>query len=186
MLSFTYGINNAGQIVGIMGETAGSGAMRGFLLTPGLGVPPSLALSINQESFTPGQSLDTALVLRNPGPQRQVDMYVGIVFPDGWVWWVQDVNTFAGSASESLEADPRTFTPLWAGMTLIAGLNATWEDFIEQTWTGVEGFGTYHLVVGWTVAGSLQDGVIHDGDIVALDWKAFSVSSGGQAVAMNR
>jgi hypothetical protein len=162
-------------------------ARRGFLLTPdtprGL---PALALQINQDAFQLGQVLDTTLILSNPGAQRTVDMYVGIVFPDGAVWWVKDVNTFEGAWSDSLEADPRTCTPLWTGMTLMAGLQATWTDFIEHTWTGIEPQGIYHFVVGWTLPNSLEDGVIHKGDLVALDWKAFSVSGGGQAFVMNR
>jgi hypothetical protein len=142
-----------------------------------------VALQVNQPTFTMGERLDTALIMANPGPALVVDMYVGIIFPDGWVWWFRDVNTLDGAASASLETDPSTFTPMFSSMTLIPGLNTVWEDFIEHTWSGFEGQGTYHLLVGWTLPGSLQDGRVDEGDVIALDWKALQVQAGASVAS---
>jgi hypothetical protein len=45
-------------------------------------------------------------------------------------------------------------------------------DYLTYTFNGGEEPGTYHLLVGWVKPGSLDDGSIDEGDILALDWKA--------------
>jgi hypothetical protein len=138
-------------------------------------VSPSLAVHVSAPSFRLGDRLRTALELSNPGPSPvTVDMYVGIVTPNGPVYWLKDVNTFEGSWSNSLNEDPRTFLSLWPGMTLIPGLRQTWTEFVEYTFTGPEPAGTYHLLVAWTMPGRFADGRIDPGDVIAGDWKAFN------------
>jgi hypothetical protein len=53
-----------------------------------------------------------------------------------------------------------------------ARLDVTQEDYLSYRFTGVEAPGIYHLLVGWTEPGSLDDGRIDEGDVLALDWKA--------------
>jgi hypothetical protein len=136
---------------------------------------PALTVQVNATSFRLGDRLRTVLELSNPLPILvTVDMYVGIVTPAGPVYWIKDVNTYEGSWSNSLNDDPRTFLPLWPGMTLIPGLREIWTEFVEYTFAGSEPVGTYHILVAWTMPGSFADGRIDPGDVIAGDWKAFN------------
>jgi hypothetical protein len=46
-------------------------------------IPPSLALHLNQSSFTTGRTLRMDLGISNPGPALTTDVYVGAIMPDG-------------------------------------------------------------------------------------------------------
>ena len=160
-------ISDDGHIVGLTGG-------QGWLLTPQQ-APPALALQLNAHPYQLGDTLRMALRMSNPGPMLTVDHYVGIILPDGdTVFWVTNTAPLDGVIT-SLSANPSTFVPLLRGVMWPAGMDVTQQDYLTFRWTGLEPQGTYHLVVGWTKAGSLADGVIDEGDIVALDWKAFQV-----------
>jgi hypothetical protein len=57
---------------------------------------------------------------------------------------------------------------------------ATMGSSLTHAWAGLEPAGVYHLVAALSTLGSLADGRIDAGDIVALDWKAFGFSGGNQ------
>jgi hypothetical protein len=78
-----------------------------------------------------------------------------------------------------LDADPRTFTPMLRRASWPAWLDVIQEHYLTYTFGGGEAPGTYHLLVGWTKPGSLADGRIDEGDVLALDWKAIQFT--GQA-----
>jgi uncharacterized membrane protein len=158
------------------GVIVGSGfrqgqAPGGFMLTP-VDTPPSLAIRLNQTHVAPGQTLRMALEMRNPGPMLTTDHYVGIILPDGQtVLWLTNTAPLEGVVTR-LDADPRTFTPMLRNVSWRARLDVTQEDYLSYRFTGVEAPGIYHLLVGWTEPGSLDDGRIDEGDVLALDWKA--------------
>jgi hypothetical protein len=73
----------------------------------------------------------------------------------------------------ALSNNPRLFARLLQGVSWPANLHATQENYWVYTRSGLEANGTYYLVVAWTKPNSLEDGRIDEGDILALDWKAF-------------
>jgi hypothetical protein len=163
VLGVAIGINDDGEIVGVSAE-------HNWLLTP---VPPSLAISLNQGIFNPGDTLRAALTMDNPGGQLTVDQYVGIILTDGQtILWLTHTAPLAGVLG-SLGDNPATFTPMLCGVNWPAGMHVTQTDYFTYRVTGLEANGTYYLVVAWTKPNSLEDGRIDEGDILALDWKAF-------------
>jgi hypothetical protein len=176
VLEGAHGLSDGGHIVGT-GKL--NGQPRGFLLTPiPPSEPPSLALLLNQSIFQPGKTLRMALHLRNPGPILTTDAYVGVIFPDGQtVLWLTNTAPLEGVTTR-LDSNPNTFALMLRNVSWPAGLNATQQDYLTHTFTGLEPIGTYHFVVGWVRPGSLSDGRIDEGDILALAWAPFSFSPG--------
>jgi hypothetical protein len=165
VLASAKGINDDGDIVGL--TTDGWG----YVLTP-IVEPPAIAVLLNQTDFAPGHTLGMDLAMRNPGPLLTTDHYVGVILPDGQtVLWLTNTAPLEGVVTR-LDADPRTFTPVLRNVSWPAGLDATQRDYLTYTFSGGEAPGTYHLLVGWTTPGSLADGRIDEGDVLALDWKA--------------
>jgi uncharacterized membrane protein len=163
-LQTARGINDDGKIVGVMSNG------HGFLLTP---MPPAIAIILNQTDFAPGQTLRMALDMHNPGPMLTTDEYVGIILPDReQVVFLTNLSPLEGQLT-ALSNNPRLFARLLQGVSWPANLHATQENYWVYTRSGLEANGTYYLVVAWTKPNSLEDGRIDEGDILALDWKAF-------------
>jgi uncharacterized repeat protein (TIGR01451 family) len=145
--------------------------------------PPALALTLNQTAFRPGDTLRMGVHLRNPGPILTTDAYVGVILPDGQtVLWLTNTAPLQGVVSR-LDADPRTFTPMLRNASWPAGLDVTQEGYLSYRFTGGEAPGVYHLLVGWTKPGSLADGRIDEGDVLALDWKAVQFTGPASTLA---
>jgi hypothetical protein len=173
VLSLGIGINDDGEIVGVSEG-------HNWLLTP---VPPSLVISLNQGIFHPGDTLRVALTMDNPGGQLTVDQYVGIILTDGQtILWLTNTAPLEGVVG-SLGDSPATFTPILRGVNWPTGMHVTQTDYFTYRVTGLEVPGTYHLLVGWTKPGSLQDGRIDDGDVVALAWTPFQLTGGPRVAA---
>jgi hypothetical protein len=162
-LTAALGINDDGEIIGT--------SERGnWLLTP---IAPSLAMRLNQTNVAPGQTLRMALDMHNPGPMLTTDVYVGIILPDGeQVVFLTNLSPLEGQLT-TLSSNPRLFARLLQGVSWLANLHATQENYWVYARSGLEANGTYHLVIAWTKPNSLEDGRIDEGDILALDWKAF-------------
>jgi hypothetical protein len=177
--SFTLrGMNDQGVLVGagFILETWPDGSFRtrakGFLFSP-VYESPSLAIRLNQSTFQPGQTLRVTLDLSNPGPILTTDVYVGVILPDEeQVVFLTNLSPLEGQLT-TLSSNPRLFARLLQGVSWPANLHATQENYWVYTRSGLEANGTYHLVIAWTKPNSLEDGRIDEGDILALDWKAF-------------
>jgi uncharacterized repeat protein (TIGR01451 family) len=145
--------------------------------------PPVLVLTLNQTAFRPGETLRMGVHLRNPGPILTTDVYVGIILPDGQtVLWLTNTAPLEGVVTR-LDADPRTFTPMLMSVSWPAGLDVTQEGYLSYRFTGGEAPGIYHLLVGWTKPGSLADGRIDEGNVLALDWKAVQFTGPARILA---
>jgi uncharacterized repeat protein (TIGR01451 family) len=145
--------------------------------------PPVLALTLNQTAFRPGETLRLGVHLRNPGPILTTDAYVGVILPDGeTVLWLTNTAPLEGVVTR-LDSNPRTFRSMLRSVSWPAGLDATQPDYLTYTFTGGEAPGTYYLLVGWTKPGSLDDGRIDEGDILALDWKALRFTGEASTLA---
>jgi hypothetical protein len=142
--------------------------------------PPALAMRLNQATFQPGQTLRMDVELRNPGPMLTTDAYLGVILPDGQsVLWLTNTAPLEGVVT-SLN-NPATFVPILRGVSWPEGLEAVQRDYLTYTFNGGEEAGTYHLLVGWTTPGSLEDGRIDEGDILALAWVPIQVTGGSHA-----
>jgi hypothetical protein len=84
-------------------------------------------------------------------------LHVAVILPDGiTTLFLTNMDTLSYIVS-TIERGPY---PVTAGQSL----SYTWHNFNEP--------GTYHIVAALSRPGSLADGVINEGDIVALDWRA--------------
>ena len=145
--------------------------------------PPVLALTLNQAAFRPGETLRMAVHLRNPGPILTTDVYVGAIFPDGQtVLWLVNTAPLQGVVSR-LDSNPSTFTPMLRNASWPAGLDVTQEGYLSYRFTGGEAPGIYHLLIAWTKPGSLSNGRIDEGDVLALDWKAVQFTGPASTLA---
>jgi hypothetical protein len=177
VLESARGISADGHIVGTMLR---QGERRGYLLTP---MPPSLAIALNQAALTPGDTLRVALTMDNPGPLLTVDHYIGIILTDGQtIVWLTHTAPLEGVVG-SLTDNPAAFTPMLRGVSWPAGMHVTQADYFTHRVTGLEAPGTYYVVVGWTKPGSLQDGRIDEGNVVALAWTPFQLTGGPRVAA---
>jgi hypothetical protein len=163
------------RAIGIrQGKIMGTGTLHGqgriFLLTPAP-QSPALTLRLNQPTFAAGETLRMALHLRNPGPLLTTDAFVGVIMPDGQtVLWLTDTAPLEGVVNR-LDSNPSAFVPMLRNVSWPAGLDATQADYLTYTFHGLDTPGTYHLLVAWTKPGSLADGAIDEGDVIALDWQ---------------
>lgn len=102
---------------------------------PGLVRPPpgaSLALSLNQTSFRPGDTLRVTLRVTNPGPARSVDFYLGRLSPDGAT--VSFITSLAPLASVTVKtSEPDTFVPIAGNVQVPHGVDVTIPDVLVTT-----------------------------------------------------
>jgi hypothetical protein len=151
-LEIALGISDDGHIVGMTGG-------QGWLLTP-IAEPARVALIGN--SGTPFRIGETwrVSVEHSGGP---ADLHVAILLPDG-------VTTLFFTRLDTLSYIVSTIArgpyPITAGRSL------------SHTWHGLNEPGVYHIVAALSKPGSLADGRIDAGDLLALDWQAIHFSPG--------
>jgi hypothetical protein len=103
----------------------------------------SLAVSANQSTFTTGQALTSTVTYTNPGLASVVDVYMGLLFPDGHTIAFFTGGSFAlGDA-----ANPASFRPAATGVSLAAPASATVPDVFAYPWTAAAPRGGYVLFV---------------------------------------
>jgi hypothetical protein len=142
VLEWSAGISEDGHIVG-------TSEGHGWLLTP---IAPSVALLTNATPFGLGATLRVSVERKGIG-----DLHVAVILPDGQTTlFLTNMDTL----SYIVSTIPRGPYPVTAG----ASLTHTWHALNEP--------GVYHFIAALARPGSLLDGKIDTGDIVALDWKA--------------
>jgi len=150
-----------------------SGGATGLSDPVGLAVTPRLSLvaSVDQPTFSVGQTLTTSAILNAPGLPGSADLYLGALLPDGVtiVFWTGGSNTAQGSL-----ADLRTLRPYAAGVSLATPFFMTMPSFFSYQWTGTEPRGNYIFFHAAVTAGALADGVATDGEILALATTPFA------------
>src|SRR5262249_11312481 len=121
-------------------------------------------VAANRPQFTAGRTLRVAMSVNDPGGAATVDFLFGVLLPDG-----QTVVflTPRGPVFGRL-ADPTTFRPIAAGVSLGAPIAVTVPDILVYTWTGQEPHGAYVLFLAAIRAGAVARGTIGPGDLIGL------------------
>jgi hypothetical protein len=113
---------------------------------------------------------------QNPDPAFTADVYLGVVLPDGvTVFFITRRSPLLGVVSR-LDADARTFPPLFTNVRLPQGLDVTLTDFWVYAFTGRETAGTYAAFAFLTLPGAFTDGRIDPDDILELAIRPFRFS----------
>lgn len=145
---------------------------------------PTLALAVNQRRLGPGDTLRVTVSGRTGAEPVSADAYLGIILPDGrTVAFVTSLDPLTGMLT-SVAADARTFPPLAAGLVIPSGTDATIDDWFVYTFGGAEPAGIYVIFVALLRPGSLADGRVDPGDVLAGAVETVTVSP--MAVALLR
>jgi hypothetical protein len=155
-------INDSGQILARAKDITQN--LRNVLLTP-IPAAPMVALTVNQASFSPGQTLTVTIQTQDAAGY---DLCVGAIMPDGdQLLLLARLSPVEGQVVRLSTTHPAVFPKMTAGAKLT--------QTFSHTFTGLETPGTYHLVAALVPPGAFQDGVIHGEALVGLDWKAISL-----------
>ena len=143
----------------------------GFSPVPDLVLP----VSVNQPSYSTGDSLILDIGASNPGMTvadmgaglpSEVDVYMVILTPnrDDVVYFKDLAGTLAfGSLSNLAEV-----TPMVTSLNIETSFSINQPGFFTYTWTGLETIGDYTVFLVMAKAGSLTDGNIDQDDIVKV------------------
>jgi photosystem II stability/assembly factor-like uncharacterized protein len=128
-------------------------------------------ISVNEASFTVGQTLTTAVGLMNLGAPGPVDIYLGILLPGG-----STVVFFTGAESVAFGSfdDLASFRPIAMGVPLVEAFAVTVPSFFSYRWTGAEPRGNYAFLFYAVRAGALADGTLTGDEILAFALTPFS------------
>jgi hypothetical protein len=118
--------------------------------------PPTLAawLSANRPVFHPGETLVLTARIENPGLPATVDLYVGVLLPDG-----RTIVTFTGPQRHLVVgslADLASLPPVAASTSLSVPFAISEADFVVYRWSGGESVGRYVFFVAAAAPGGLH------------------------------
>jgi hypothetical protein len=118
--------------------------------------PLALALELNpnQSAFAVGQTLTPTVKFTNPGLASVVDVYTGLLFPDGHTI---AFFTEAGGFVVGDAANPASFRTAAAGLSLAAPLSATVANVFSYPWTAIAPRGSYVLFLAAVKANTTDE-----------------------------
>jgi len=125
--------------------------------------PPFATVAVNATSFSVGQTLVLGLTAANPPGNPTLDLYVGVLVPDGNTIVFLSSGGIGGVGALSAPASvaPLTATP--------PGFSFSQPNFFQFTFPGGGiPVGTYKVFAALFRNGSLGDNVIHNGDLIGL------------------
>ena len=136
-------------------------------------VPATLVtVAVNRPQFSAGDTLVVSVGLSNPGLPLVVDLYLGLLLPDG-----DTIVFFTGDGSVVVfgrASSPATFRPIGVGVTLASPFVVDVSDLFAHTWTGGEPRGRYLFFVAALAAGCLADGSVDAGELLAFGVAPFT------------
>jgi hypothetical protein len=144
----------------------------------------TLKLAVGSTGLKSGDQSPLSLTVGNPGEDVSVDVYLGMMLPaeagPGLGCPQGDAVAFSRDQSSGLtvvcaSASPATFPRFASSVFVPAALPpTTLADFFGLEWLASHS-GSHLVFVAFTVPGSLNDGTIDAGDIVALDTTTVTV-----------
>jgi photosystem II stability/assembly factor-like uncharacterized protein len=128
-------------------------------------------VSVNEPSFSVGQTLVTSVGLMNLGGPGTADIYLGLLIPDGNT--IAFFTSAAGIAFGTLD-DLASFRPVATGVPLAAAFAATVPNFFSYQLTGDEPRGDYLFMFLVVQADALADGTLSDDEVLGAAYAPFS------------
>jgi hypothetical protein len=133
------------------------------------GLPLSLSASVNQQTFTVGQSLSVGGTVNDPGLPAAADFYVGILRPDGSIQFFTNAGIVLGNA-----ASVASFRPLAVAVPLATPFSVNAPNFYTHQWTAGDLHGGYVFFVAAVKTGALAGGTVPSDQILGLATASFS------------
>src|SRR5712692_1713248 len=114
----------------------------------------SVEVSANRSTFAVGQTLTPTVTFTNPGLASVVDVYTGLLFPDG-----HTITFFTGAGGFVVDdaSNPTSFSPPAAAVSLTAPLSATVPNVFAYPWTATDPRGDYVLFLAAVKANAPTD-----------------------------
>jgi uncharacterized repeat protein (TIGR01451 family) len=137
-----------------------------------------LAMTLNQTAFHPGEVVEVAVAVQNGGPAFSADAYVGALLPDGTAVFLTSLSPPIGVVT-TLGVNPGSFPPLLTDVIVPEGLDATIPDFLSLPFSDQPPRGEYAVFAVLARAGTLEDGRIDPGDLVASAVQPFTFADIG-------
>jgi Tannase-like family of unknown function (DUF6351) len=131
----------------------------------------SLSATVNQQTFTVGQSLSVGGAVVDPGlpAPAAADFYVGILRPDGSIQFFTTAGIVLGNL-----ADVTSFRPLAVAVPLATPFSVNVPNFYTHQWTAADLHGSYVFFVAAVTTGALAGGTIPSAQILGLATASFS------------
>ncbi len=131
-----------------------------------------LTAGVNRASFAAGDMLALSVAVDNAGMAAVVDLYLGIILPDG------DSTVFLTNGGQNLVmgrlSSLATFRATASGVSLAAPLSVSAFDFLTYRWTGSEPRGTYVVFLATLAGGAVADGVVTPAEVLASSMVSFT------------
>ena len=143
-----------------------SGAYEQLVNPDGAAVTVGMAAAVNQDHFTPGETLATSVRLENPGASGVLDFYAGVVLPDGET--VVCLTDGGRAIAFGRLSEPGTLRPIAVGVSMASPLAVTVPDLMTYVWTGSEPPGTYLFFVVAARPGTLDPANVVTASIAAF------------------
>jgi uncharacterized repeat protein (TIGR01451 family) len=125
----------------------------------------TLEVSANQTTFAVGQTLTPTVKVTNPGLASVVDVYFGLLFPDGHtIAFFTGSGGFVGGDAANLAS----FRTAAAAVSLAAPLSSTVPSVFAYQWTGADPRGSYVSFLAAVGTNALADGIVAADEILAL------------------
>ena len=129
----------------------------------------SLSASVNQQTFTVGQSLSAGGAVIDLGLPVAADFYVGILRPDGSIQFFTNAGIVLGNL-----ADVTSFRPLAVAVPLATPFSVNAPNFYTHQWTAGDLHSSYVFFVAAVTTGALAGGTVPSDQILGLATASFS------------
>lgn len=130
---------------------------------------PAATASVNQSTFSVGETLVAGANISSSGFPGTADVYVGLLRPDGSVQFFTSTGIVVGSL-----ADVTSYRPLATGVSLATPFSVSRPSFYTHQWTGSEPRGPWVFFVAAVTAGALADGSLTNDKIHVITAAPFS------------
>ena len=141
-------------------------------------IPPPHVLLINTSTtravYGTGDRLSVGLEVENGGVDAVVDLYFGMLLPDGGT--VVSFTDLSFQVALGSLADLSTLVPIARDLDLLTPFSFAQAEFFSVVWSGSEAAGTYAIFFFAAEVGALDDGALDPEEIVAADATFFSFS----------